>query len=95
MTPVPVRTRYFGSSVINISGSRKYGDPRPQNSREFGNPFVNLGILCDRVRQRTCALGDKDIFISTVLLLSSRSYQWLTDSKCSVMASIPTSTFEY
>ena len=41
------------TGVINIWGSRKYGDPPFPNSREFGDPFVNLGILCDRVRQRT------------------------------------------
>ena len=79
-----------GPSVINIWGSRKYGDPPSLNSREFGDPFVNLGILCNRVRD---ALG---VFISTVLLLSSKiipvAHRF---KKCSVMASIPTSTFEY
>ena len=34
------------SGVINIWGSRKYGDPPSPNSREFGDPFVNLSVQC-------------------------------------------------
>ena len=52
-TQFPIPLTLLSTGVINIWGSRKYGDPPSPNSREFGDPFVSLGILCDRVRQRT------------------------------------------